>query len=254
MKKLALMTLGMMLAASACYADGKVDIKDADAAYVQKYVMDNFHEQYPDFVFESRTADKAVYSQKKSLLNNKKNQVIGKARHEVIFTTVQNGEDVVLGIEQNQINTYNGGNTENTKPSEEIDDVIFLNEYRKFFNDTYSFGFSMAPKATKEGVAILNVYNNGPLAAAGVTNGSVITAVNGVAVLDNLKAFQNGLLPDQFDGSAVTFTIKGKQGVKNVSVTPTLRESKYTKIKQARAKAEKERAEGKRGIESWLKL
>ena len=254
MKKTALFTLGLLLATSACFADAKIEVKDVDAAYLQKYVMDNFHQDYPDYVFESRTAEKVVYSEKKSLLNKKKDQVIGKARHEVIFTTVQQGDDVVLGIEQNQINTYNGGNTENTKPSEEIDDKIFLNQYRAFFNDTYSFGFSIDPKVGKEGVAILNVYLNGPMAKAGVTKGSVITAVNGVSVVDNAKAFQNALLPDQFDGAPATFSIKSKAGVKNVVVTPELKECKYTKIKQARARAEKERAEGKRGIESWLKL
>lgn len=254
MKKLALMTLGMLMAANACYADAKIDIKEVDAPYVQKYVMDTFHAEYPDFVFEKRTEDKLVYAKSKPLVNSKKNTVIGRGRHEIIFTTVQNGEDVVLGIEQNQVNNYTGGNTETVKPSEELEDKIFLNEYRKFFNDTYNYGFSIAPKADKEGVAILNVFTNGPMAAAGVTNGSVIIAVNGVKVLDNLKAFQNGLLPDQFAGAAATFTVKTKAGTKDVVVTPTMRECKYTKIKQARAKAAQERAEGKRGIESWLKL
>lgn len=248
------MTLGMLFAASVCNADAKIAVQDVDAAYLQKYVMDNFHEQYPEYFLESKTPDKVVYYLNKALTDPKKNTVIGKARHEIIFTTAQKGEDVVLGLEQSKINSYNAGNTETVKDSKEIDDIIFLNQYRSFFNDSYSCGFSIANKLNKEGITILNVYSNGPMAAAGVVNGSVITAVNGVNVLDNFKAFQNGLLPDKFSAAAITFTIKDKQGTKDVVVTPVVRECKYTHIKQARAKAAQEVKEGKRGIESWLKL
>ena len=252
MKKLALLALGLAAFASTCYADAEITVKDVDAAYLQKYVMDNFYQQNTEYTLESWTAEKVTYVKKKPL--TKKDVVIGQGREEVCFTTVQQGEDVVLGLTQHLIANYRDGRTENTKNSDDLNDKIFLNQYRTFFNDTYSFGFTPDTKESKEGVRILNVYGFGPMHDAGIANGSIITAVNGVSVAGKLAEVTNNIIPDQFDGTPVTFTIKAKNVAKDYTLTPTMKECKYTKIKQARAKAAAERKEGKRGIESWLKL
>ncbi|MCQ2372801.1 MAG: hypothetical protein MJ050_01850 [Phascolarctobacterium sp.] len=254
MKKYALMAMGMLVAASTCYADAQIQVKDVDAEYVLKYVMNDFYAQNSNYIFESKKDGKATYSNKSAVVG-KKDMVIGNKRHEVIFSSVQQGEDVVLGLEQNAIITYRAdGKVENTKPSTEIDDKIFLNQYREFFNDTYSFGFTPAQKADKEGVKILNVYGFGPMHDAGIQNGSVIVAIDGDKTVGRLTEVMNGLLPDKFDSKPVTFTISYKGSVKDYTLTPTVKESKYTQIKAKRAQAAKEKAEGKRGIESWLKL
>lgn len=252
MKKFALMTMGMLLAASTCYADAEIVVSGVDASYLQKYVMDNFYQQNTQYTLESRTDEKVTYVISKPL--TKKDVVIGKAREEVVFTTVQQGEDVVLGIKQHSINNYNDGKIEDKQISDNTEDKIFLNHYRTFFNDTYNFGFTASPKANKEGIAILNVYGFGPMHDAGIKNGAIITAIDGVSVADKVVEVNSGLLPDQFSAAPVTFTIKSKTGTKNYTLTPVAIESKYTKIKQARAKAVQEKQEGKRGIESWLKL
>lgn len=252
MKKFALMAMGMLLAASTCYADAEIVVNDVDAAYLQKYVMDNFYQQNTHYTLESRTAEKVTYFVSKPLV--KKDTVLGKAREEVIFTTVQKGDDVVLGIKHHSINNYRDGKVETVKLSDDVEDKVFLNEYRYFFNDSYSFGFTPNTKANKEGVAILSVYGFGPMHDAGIQSGSVITAINGESVVGKLYEVKYGLLPDQFSCAPVTFTIKSKNATKDYTLTPTVRESKYTKIKEARAKAAQERKAGKRGIESWLKL
>lgn len=252
MKKFALMAMGLLMAASTCYADAEIVVNGVDAGYLQKYVMDNFYQQNTQYTLESRTAEKVTYVISKPLV--KKDAVVGKAREEVVFTTVQQGEDVVLGIKQHSINNYRDGKTEDVKLSDDVEDKVFLNQYRSFFNDTYNFGFTPNSKANKEGVGILSVFGFGPMHDAGIQSGSVITAINGVSVADKLYEVKMGLLPDQFSGEAVTFTIKSKAGTKDYTLTPAMRECKYTKIKQARAKAAQEKKEGRRGIESWLKL
>jgi len=252
MKKLALMAMGLLLGAATCYADAEIVVKDVDAAYLQKYVMDNFYQQNTAYTLESRTAEKVTYVITKPLV--KKDVPIGKSRDEVVFTTVQQGEDVVLGIKQHLIKNYRDGKVEDKKNSDDTDDKIFLNQYRSFFNDTYNFGFTPNSKAYKEGIGILSVFGFGPMHDAGIQSGAVITAINGVAVAGKLVEVKNGLLPDQFESAPVTFTIKTKNVTKDYTLTPVVRESKYTKIKQARAKAAQEKQEGKRGIESWLKL
>lgn len=252
MKKFALMTLGLMLGASACFADATVTVKNIDAAYLQKYVMDDFYYNNDFYTFESRTAEKFVYYTKKPI--QKRDTVVGHVREEVIFTTVQQGDDVVLGLEKNKIETFKDGKVNKTKNGNDLEDRVLLNKYRSFCNDSYSFGFTADRKTTKEGVAILSVYGNGPMHDAGIQNGSIITAVNGQSIAEHAAEFQNGLIPDKFSGEPVTFKVKFKGVEKSYTLTPVLQECKYTKIQQARAKAEKDRVEGRRGIESWLKL
>lgn len=252
MKKLPLLAMSMLLTASTCFADAEIVVNDVDNTFVQKYIVDTFYNEHPQYTLESRTADKLTYVIPKPLI--KKDVVVGKSREEVIFTTVQKGNDVVFGLQQQIVDTYKDGKVEVKKNSKDIDDLLFLNKYRAFFNDSYSFKFSPSPKASKEGVGILSVYGVGPMQAAGITSGSVIVAVNGQSVVGKLFEVKNGLLPDKFSSLPVTFSIKTKAGIKDYTLTPVVVECKYTQMKQKQAQAEQDLKEGKRGIESWLKL
>lgn len=253
MKKFALMAMGMLVAASTCYADAQVQVKDVDSEYVLKYVMNNFFDQHSNYVFESKHDGKAVYSIKSNII--KKDVVTGTKRQEVIFSSIQQGNDVLLGVEQNTIITNKADEKiERTKTTTDLEDKIFINQYREFFNDAYTFGFTPDQKPCKEGVKILNVYGIGAMHDAGIQNGSIIIAIDGEKVAGRLTEVKNGILPDRFDPKPVTFTISYKGSVKDYTLTPAAIESKYTRIKAQRAKAAQEKSEGKRGIESWLKL
>ncbi len=249
-----MLAMGMLLAASTCYADAKVEVKGVESDYLQKYVMNAFHEQYPGYTFASRTANKAVYFENSVLADKKKNLVLGSKKHEITFTTEQVGEDVVLGIQQLETDSYRSGKIETIKCGNDLDDLLYLNEYRAFFNDTYNFCFVPSAKDHKEGVRIESVYGFGPMFQAGIQKGDIIVAVNGVPVAGKAKEVMGGLIPDKFSSAPVVFTIIHKDVTKDYTLTPVLRESKYTKIKQARAKAIQDKKEGRRGIESWLKL
>lgn len=252
MKKLSLLAMGLLLSTSTCFADAEVLVTDVDSAFLQKYVIDTFYNEHPQYTLESRTAEKVTYVITRPL--EKKDTVVGKTREEVIFTTVQKGKDVAFGLQQQIVDNYRDGKVDIKKNSKDLDDLIFLNKYRTFFNDSYTFKYTPNPKASKEGVGILSVYGIGPMHDAGILSGAIITAINGQSVVGKLAEVKNGLIPDQFSSAPVTFTVKTKTGTKDYVLTPVVIECKYTQMKQKQAQAQQEIKEGKRGIESWLKL
>lgn len=139
------------------------------------------------------------------------------------YTAVSNGNDVILSLNETYSSTQQDGLR--NQPIGSDGELYQLHGIKEYFNGRYYYGFTTGNKA-KGGFTVAEVIEGEPAAEAGIKQGDILTAVNGIKIGGDDQKYRLGLLPDRFDPGPTKFMVLREGKEKEFVLTPKFRPGK----------------------------
>ena len=144
------------------------------------------------------------------------------------FTTIQNGNNVVLSISEVATLYYNSGGVDVQPVNDPVTERSLLNMVKQYFNGRYMFGYTLSNKKVDNGYEIQAVEPGFPAELAGIRKSDIMVSINGQLTkkIPKKKIWTTDFF-NPFLGNPVKFVVKRNRVEKSYTITPKFIPSKY---------------------------
>lgn len=229
LKKVLLTIIILFTFLPSCFAISNIVIQNTDKKDVIDRIVKVVSQSGQNYSIES-VNEYGVNFIASASINNFLGMQVGTQQNKLSFTTVQDGNNVILTV--NEIGTlyYNNGGMQTQPINNVLMERATLISIKQYFNDYYLFGYTPTEKKKDGGFVIGFVDKGSPFDIAGIKAGDIILSIDGVKVRKRKDEYFYGTLFDKFIQKESIFVIKQNGVEKTFKITPVLYKAEGNKI------------------------